>query len=111
MYLETIEGQSAGPLFAPPQKPVSLRRTQGWSWRAARLAQRTPRWATVWKIEFAYATARLLRQSVDHVVPLHHPLVCGLHVEHNLQVMPMRENLIKGNSRWPDMWGAQELLL
>ncbi|MCY1305953.1 hypothetical protein D9M70_557850 [compost metagenome] len=34
---------------------------------------------------------------VDHVVPLVHPLVCGLHCEHNLQILPGAENQTKSN--------------
>lgn len=34
---------------------------------------------------------------VDHVVPLTHPLVCGLHVVANLRLIPERINLSKGN--------------
>jgi hypothetical protein len=30
-------------------------------------------------------------------IPLQHPLVCGLHVDYNMQVIPWIENRRKGN--------------
>lgn len=44
-----------------------------------------------------------VRFEVDHIVPLRSKVVCGLHNEHNLRVIPAIENNRKGNRRWPDM--------
>jgi len=76
--------------------------------RASKL-NATPLWANRFFIEEIYDLARLrtkatgLKWHVDHIVPLQSQIVCGLHIEHNLQVVPARHNLSKGNFYWPDM--------
>lgn len=77
--------------------------------RKARKRQATPAWANKFFIEEIYDLAQRrtkatgIEWQVDHIVPLKHPLVQGLHVEHNLRVIPAVENLKKKNSWWPNM--------
>ena len=62
-----------------------------------------PIWANKKKIKEFYRKARNLKEStgiphhVDHIYPLKSPIVCGLHTEHNLQVIPALDNIRKGN--------------
>ena len=76
--------------------------------RSAKLLA-TPKWANEFFIEEAYALAKLrteilgFRWEVDHIVPLISPLVCGLHCEANIQVIPESLNRSKANRHWPDM--------
>lgn len=77
--------------------------------RIARKKMAAPKWANEFFIEEAYRLAALRTKltgypwHVDHIVPLQSPIVCGLHVEHNLQVIPGKVNQSKSNRYWPEM--------
>lgn len=122
LTLTLIGGYDAGLLFCAAVKR-SLKRSIRGAARFKFLQSRTPKWANKKSIRHIYKKARKLTAlsrendkspgvlySVDHIVPLNHPLVCGLHVESNLRVMLLAENQAKGNAWWPDMWGVQTVL-
>lgn len=76
----------------------------------ARMAKRraakfnaTPLWADQGEIQQFYERAVKLtqetgiRHEVDHIIPLQSPVVSGLHVPANLQVLTQAENVRKSN--------------
>lgn len=64
--------------------------------RSARI-NATPPWADKRAILAMYESAVKSGMTVDHIIPLNHPLVCGLHVHQNMQLLTPSENSIKGN--------------
>jgi hypothetical protein len=77
--------------------------------RYAKKTASTPQWRNSFFIEEIYDLARRrtkmlgYKWHVDHIVPLRNKIVCGLHVENNLRVIPAIQNYVKGNRTWPDM--------
>jgi hypothetical protein len=71
--------------------------------RRAKLLSATPLWADFGAIQIEYdladwcSKATGIKYHVDHIVPLQGKNVCGLHVPHNLQVIPAMDNLKKKN--------------
>lgn len=67
-------------------------------WKRAR-----PPWASASDIAAIYTEAKRMsaetgvQYSVDHIVPLLHPLVCGLHCPDNLRIVPLKTNVAKSN--------------
>jgi hypothetical protein len=75
--------------------------------REAAKLRAIPKWADLKAIEAIYALAQKISKEtgiphhVDHIYPLMSKVMCGLHVETNLEVIPAAENISKGNRRWP----------
>ena len=78
--------------------------------RRQRKAQATPPWSDPEAMRDIYNHAEKLSTkigilyTVDHVVPLLSKTVCGLHCEHNMNVIRADINNTKSNETWPDMW-------
>ncbi len=66
------------------------------SLRRANKINATPVWADLDAIKQIYNECPE-GYHVDHIIPLNNPLVSGLHTEANLQYLPAKENLSKGN--------------
>lgn len=71
--------------------------------RRARKKNATPPWANLKRIERIYMLAAWAskftkeRLEVDHIHPLTSDVICGLHCEDNLQILPASENYSKSN--------------
>lgn len=66
--------------------------------RRDKVAQQMPAWADRKAINEIYRKAKELGLTVDHVIPLRNPLVSGLHVESNLDLVSRSANSSKSNS-------------
>lgn len=72
--------------------------------RQTRKQQATPVWADLEAIKRVYKQCSKMsldggvKYHVDHIIPIRHKEVCGLHCEFNLQILTAAENQSKGNS-------------
>lgn len=66
------------------------------SCRKPRVKQATPSWTNKKAIREFYINCPE-GYHVDHILPLKGKLVSGLHIVENLQYLPAKENLSKGN--------------
>lgn len=96
--------------LAEPHIPQGASKNKEKKLRRKRAIERaTPEWACRDAIAEAYAAVAVCRAqdgrdwTADHIVPLRHPLVCGLHVANNLFPALRSVNSEKGNRYWPDM--------
>jgi 5-methylcytosine-specific restriction endonuclease McrA len=75
--------------------------------RARRVRLATPPWVDMNAVKAIYIEAARTGMAVDHIIPLNSPIVCGLHVENNLQLLTKRQNSSKGNKFTPEVtYGA-----
>lgn len=115
MKLDLECGFHPGPLFITHKRRMPKRYGTVLTGRLRRQseARATPPWADKAAIRAKFRERDLLKKAtgelyeVDHIVPLLHPLVCGLHVHWNMRVLHWTENSRKGNLHWPDMWNEQ----
>lgn len=71
--------------------------------RRAQLKDACPAWANLELIAEIYAKCEK-GFHVDHMIPITNDLVCGLHVDYNLQILPAQENLTKKNKFIQEDW-------
>ena len=70
--------------------------------RRSRKKLATPIWADLDKINEVYANCPDDNDmTVDHIIPITSPIVCGLHVSWNMQYLTRSANSKKGNSLPP----------
>ena len=118
LFKPETDGWHIGRLFEPRNRRPTKRELikTGFARRAAE-CRNTPKWADKAAIRAVYNEQRRLAKldgarvwAVDHIIPLNNPLVCGLHVANNLQIIPYKENAAKSNRHRPDMPEYQMIL-
>lgn len=113
MQLDLVPQHDPGRLFAPLPKRRPGKRNNGWRhWnRCGPSAEDRAVFRDLVALGRIYTAFTGVQHSVDHVVPLNHPLVCGFHRVANFEVVPLAANIRKSNNRWPDMPAVQGELL
>ena len=111
--LDLQGGHHVGPLFIA-NKVRSKRYPFRGGHRHRMLRRKTPFWAdrsllsAFRRMVAIYTTTTDFVWSQDHIVPLHHESVCGLHCPANITVKLLDDNQRKGNRWWPDMPETQQ---
>ncbi len=115
--LKLAGGFHVGPLFVIVIERAPRVRGSGGKEVWAKYKRAKPPWSSwasvnaFWDESARMTKATGVQHSVDHIVPLVHPLVCGLHAPANMRVIPLAENIKKSNNHWPDMPFEQMELL
>lgn len=77
--------------------PKSLKRKRNTISYSDAKKRATPMWADVNEISIFYEEAHSKGLEVDHIIPLRHNKVCGLHCKDNLQMLSSDLNQWKSN--------------
>lgn len=107
-YLPPLHGRTPDWMTAEP-KSINHERKQRYY---SKLYQASPAWVNRNEVYRIHRQARRLRDigsdvSVDHIVPLSHPYVCGLNVPWNLEIVNAAYNQFKSNTFWPGSYFGQ----
>ena len=81
------------------------------SLRTRHTLQSKPKWLDEFElfwIQELYHLAKLRGKEVDHIIPIKHDKVCGLHVPWNMQFLTRSENARKSNKFDEDVVGVVE---
>lgn len=114
--LKLVGGWHAGPLFIVKKRRKANPRPSGGKEVWMKYKKAKPGWCShaecllFWEESKRLTAETGVQHSVDHIVPLKHPLVCGLHCPANLEVIPLKDNIRKSNNTWPDMPFYQQTL-
>lgn len=71
------------------------------SLRKRHMRDAQPKWQDANELLDVYKEAQYMQLEVDHIIPIKHKLVCGLHVVSNLQLLSRSDNAKKNNKFEP----------
>lgn len=100
-YCKTDKAREKARRFSKTPKGIANNRRQA-NLRRLIVQQQTPAWADKKKIADFYLQCPE-GMTVDHIIPLKGRIVCGLHIETNLQYLTKTENSRKNNKLDPDL--------